>query len=78
MHRRAERHLNGFQIQMCVRPPGQDSRDDAGYLARGFFLDDFREVFFSPAVSASVGSGRASQMDPFTSISFSLSARNRL
>ena len=69
---------NRFQIQTSVRPPGQNAGDDPGYLARGLFLDDCHEVFFSAfSSSAAVGSGRASQIAPFTSISLSLSARNR-
>jgi hypothetical protein len=79
VHRSAERHLDCFQIQTGLRPPGQNAHDDAGYLARGLLLDDFREVFFTAlSSSASIGSGRASQMDPFTSINLSLSARKCL
>ena len=78
MHGGAERHLDCFQIQPGVRSSGENACDDAAYLARGLFMDDLREVFFSPLSSDTIGSGRASQMNPFTSISFSLSARNCL
>ncbi len=58
MHRSLERHLDRFQIQARIRPPGQNAGDDASYLARGLFLDDLREVFFGSPTKSMVTKGQ--------------------
>jgi hypothetical protein len=67
MHRCAQGHLDGLQIELaCLTPLGKDEPDNALYLFGDLALDGFRR-FFSCALGCRSGAGRKRQICSLTS-----------